>query len=120
MLSRFYLDDDSADRRVIFALRARGIDVQAPWDSNLYGAPDEQHLAHAARERRVLVTSNVKDFLQIHFRVLSEGAHHAGIVFVVQQKYSLSVRIDRLHRLALALDPAEIADRYEFLRDWGA
>ncbi|MEP6872273.1 MAG: hypothetical protein ABI939_10550 [Anaerolineaceae bacterium] len=53
MLTRFYLDDDSAEWRIILALRAEGIDAQAPWDSNLSGAPDEQHLAYAGRERRV-------------------------------------------------------------------
>ena len=119
MLSRFYLDDDSAEWRVILALRAQGIDTQAPWDAALYGAPDEQHLSYAARECRVLVTSTVRDFLQLHFRLLGEGSHHAGIVFVVQQKYSLSDRLGRLQGLATALDPADIADRYEFLRDWG-
>ena len=119
MLSRFYLDDDSAEWRVILALRSHGIDVQAPWDSNLYGAPDDQHLAYAAAQSRVLVTSNVKDFLRIHFHLLGEERHHAGIVFVVQQKYLFGDRLARLERLAFALDPSEMADRYEFLRDWG-
>ena len=45
MLSRFYLDGDSAEWRVILALRAPDIDTEAPWDSALYGAPDEQHLS---------------------------------------------------------------------------
>lgn len=119
MLTRFYLDDDSAEWRLIVALRSHGIDVQAPWDSNLYGALDHHHLAYAAREDRVLVTSNVKDFLQIHFQLLNEGKHHAGIVFVVQQKYAFAERLARLERLSCALRPSEIADRYEFLHDWG-
>jgi predicted nuclease of predicted toxin-antitoxin system len=61
---RFHLDE-SADGRLAAALRRRGIDVTTPLDTALVSAEDEQHLAFADAENRVIITQE-SDFLQLH------------------------------------------------------
>jgi hypothetical protein len=39
------------------ALRLRGVDVQTALDAGLVGRPDDEQLAHAGAEGRVLYTS---------------------------------------------------------------
>jgi hypothetical protein len=41
---------------------------------------DDDLLRWACRERRVLVTENVRDFLPIHGQFLNHGEAHAGLV----------------------------------------
>lgn len=43
------------------------------------GATDEEHLARAAREVRVVITQDA-DFLRLH----ALGAQHAGIIYAAQ------------------------------------
>lgn len=117
-IARFHFDDDSADWRVLRALRAVGFNVTAPWDVGLYGALDDQHLAFAAAEARVMVTGNIGDFMQLHSSLLAAGTGHAGVIFVIQNKYSAGERIRRIRKLADTLDASEMANRYEFLSDW--
>lgn len=46
----------------------------------MLGASDEEHLAYAQREERVLFTQD-DDFLRLH----AAGAKHAGLVYARQQ-----------------------------------
>ena len=52
---RFHLDENAA-RSIATGLRQRGIDVTMPSDVGLMGAADEDHLAFALEEGRVLFT----------------------------------------------------------------
>lgn len=67
----------------------------------------------------MVVTGNVRDFMQLHSSLLSAGTGHAGVIFVIQNKYSAGERIRRITKLAKTLDAPEMANRYEFLSDWG-
>jgi post-segregation antitoxin (ccd killing protein) len=42
-----YLDEDSMDRDLITALRARGVDVITAADTGMLGRSDEDHLEYA-------------------------------------------------------------------------
>jgi predicted nuclease of predicted toxin-antitoxin system len=72
---RYHLDEN-VDVAVADALLRRGIDVTIPAQAALSGAPDEEHLAFALREGRVIITHDA-DFL----RLASQNARHAGIVY---------------------------------------
>ena len=63
---------------VVKALRALGHDVQTTRDAGKDGlaVPDEEVLAHAAREGRILLTLNREDFKKLH----RQNPAHAGIV----------------------------------------
>lgn len=107
------MDDD-----LVQALRLRGVDVQTALDAGLVGRPDEEHLAHAAAEGRVLYTFNVGDFMHLHGEYMAAGSSHAGIVFGDQQRFSVGEQMRRLLRIA-ALRPAEeMRSVYEFLSAW--
>ena len=68
--------DVHVPRSVTLALRRRGVDVLTAQELSLETATDEEHLAHAAAEGRVLLTQDA-DFLTLH----AAGTAHAGIVY---------------------------------------
>jgi predicted nuclease of predicted toxin-antitoxin system len=61
-------------------LRQRGVDVLTVVEAGLLGAADEEHLARALAEERVIFTQD-DDFLRLH----AAGAEHAGIACAAQQ-----------------------------------
>lgn len=74
-------------------LRDRGFDVVAVKERpDLIGMPDEDLLAAASGERRVLVTENVKDFAAISRRWTTAGRMHTGLVFTHPQRFPRSAR----------------------------
>lgn len=104
-----FYTDEHVSRAVIQGLRHRGIDVLTVPEAGLMGASDEEHLARAHREGRVIFTQD-DDFL----RIAAAGVHHSGIVYARQHT---SVR-DILHGLRLiyeVLDAEEMAGSIEFL-----
>lgn len=86
---RILLDADLSPARIGAALRGRGHDVRAvASEPDLEGLADEAVLELAARERRILVTRNSRDFAPL-CRVWAEaGREHAGVILV----WSLSSR----------------------------
>lgn len=112
---RLYLDEDSMDQRLVQALRARGMDVQTALEAGLIARPDEEHLAYAAQQGRVLYTFNVADFYQLHARFLEQGRSHAGLVLAAQQRYSVGEQMRRLLRLRGQYTADEMEDRVVFL-----
>jgi len=59
-----YYADEHVSKAVLKGLRQRGIDVLGVFEAGLSGAPDETHLAFAAREGRVLFTQDA-DLLRL-------------------------------------------------------
>ena len=90
MTIQYHLDEN-VDHAVAHGLRLRGIDVTTSTDARLIGATDEEQLAFAATEGRVLVTHD-SDHLRLHH----EGASHCGIVYAHPRRCSIG-------RLVLAL-----------------
>ena len=72
--------DEHVPKAVVRGLRERGVDVLTVPEAGMLGARDEEHLAFARREGRVLLTQD-EDFLRLH----ASGAEHAGIVYTHQQ-----------------------------------
>jgi predicted nuclease of predicted toxin-antitoxin system len=72
---RFHLDEH-IDPAIAAGLRRRGIDVTTTAEAGLSGAEDEEHIAFALAEDRVVVTKD-QDFLRHHH----EAVPHAGIAF---------------------------------------
>ncbi len=52
MKIRLYLDEDSMDRALVRALRARGVDVTTALEADMIETNDAEHLEFAAREGR--------------------------------------------------------------------
>lgn len=114
-----YFDDDSGERALVRALRARGIVVTTPSEAGTLGSPDSAHLAFAAQHGLVVCTSNVGDFLRLHAELMERGGEHAGIILIPQQVYPVGERMRRLLNLMAELPPERMRNWVEFLSDWG-
>lgn len=69
-------------------LRQRGYDVVAVVeDVSLVSSPDEDLLAHAAEEQRVLVTANIADFAALAGDWHARGRVHYGIIYVAYRTF---------------------------------
>jgi uncharacterized protein with PIN domain len=75
---KFYTDEHVA-KAIAHGLRQRGADVLTVPEAGLLGASDEDHLARAQAEGRVLFTQD-DDFLRLH----ATGVAHAGIAYAPQ------------------------------------
>ena len=81
---KLFLDAHISGPRVARALRENGHDVRAADEERtLDGLPDEDLLALAAAEGRILMTFDVKDFPVIARRWSESGRAHAGCAIVV-------------------------------------
>jgi hypothetical protein len=81
---RLLLDAHISAQSVAVPLRDRGHDVRAADEERgLDGSPDEELLALATEEERVLVTFDVKDFSVIVREWAEAGRAHAGCAIVV-------------------------------------
>jgi predicted nuclease of predicted toxin-antitoxin system len=83
--------------------------VLTPADAGLLGAPDEDYLAYARLEQRVLVTHD-GDFLRLH--ALQD---HWGIAYCEQGTRSIGQIISGLVLIYEVLQPSEMVRRVEFL-----
>ncbi len=106
---RFHLDEQ-VDVAVARALRRHGVDVTTTVEAGLRTASDEEQIAYARREQRVLVTQDA-DFL----RLAAAGTRHAGIAFSPPTGRSVGDIIRGLLLVHELLRPEEIQDRVEYL-----
>ena len=105
---RFHLDEH-VPHAIAHALRRRQIDVTTATDAGLLRASDEDHLAFAQREQRVVFT-NDHDFL-----VLSASMPHAGIAYCPPVKSEVGYVVRYLALMSDCYAPADIAGRVEYL-----
>jgi predicted nuclease of predicted toxin-antitoxin system len=80
---RLFLDALVSGKRVGAGLRQRGHDVRAvDEEPALEGLADAELLDLAARDDRVLVTGNVRDFVPLVVARASRGQAHAGVLLL--------------------------------------
>jgi hypothetical protein len=113
-----YFDEDSVNRALIRALRARGMDVTNAVDAGHAASPDRVQLEHATAEGRVLFTYNVGDFFALHTQFRQEGRSHAGLILAVQQRHSVGEQMRRILRINRERSSDDMRNRIEFLSSW--
>ena len=106
---RFHLDEH-CDPAIAEGLRRHGIDVTTTPEADLRGAADEEHIAYALANGRVIFTQD-RDFLRNN----AVGMPHAGLAYCRQQSRSLGEIIDSLALIWELLEPGEMAGRVEYL-----
>ena len=104
-----FLFDQSADFRLIPYLRQLGHDVAAISRNYPPGLPDEDVLAIAGQERRILVLAD-RDFGELIFH---HGLSHAGVIFFRLPGAKLQTKIAQLTTVLDAY--ADELERGEFL-----
>jgi predicted nuclease of predicted toxin-antitoxin system len=99
--------DEHYSPEIARQLRTRGHDAVAVAErADLVGLADDELFRRMARERRAIVTNNVKDFVPLATRAALEAGEHYGLLLTSDK--SMPRRIDAIGRLVDALD--------EFLR----
>jgi predicted nuclease of predicted toxin-antitoxin system len=99
-----FLFDQSADFRLIAHLRQLGHDVSAVSRDHPPGLADEDVLALARKERRILLVAD-RDFGELIFR---RGLLHAGVIFFRLPGATLQTKVEHL-TTALGEHAAELA-----------
>src|SRR5712691_4231235 len=87
-----FLFDQSADFRLIPHLRQLGHDVTAVSQNYPHGMADEDVLALARQEKRILIVAD-RDFGELIF---NQRLTHAGVVFFRLPGATLQTKIERL------------------------
>ena len=90
-----FLFDQSADFRLIPHLRELGHDVSAISRHYPHGLADEDVLASARDEQRILMVAD-RDFGELIFQ---QGLAHAGLIFFRLPGASLQTKIEQLNRV---------------------
>lgn len=100
--------DEMLSGTIAEQLRARRLDVIAVVeDMALVANPDEDLLAHAAEQQRVMVTANIADFVAIANDWRASGRVHHGIIYVAHRSFPqgrsfLGAMVDALGALCAA------------------
>jgi predicted nuclease of predicted toxin-antitoxin system len=110
--------DEHLSPAIAEQLRARGHDVVTVAEAGLAGATDERVLAWATRERRAVVTNNIRDFRSLHADALKTRSTHCGIVLVRTGRYSLQRAklgplVAALHQLLMRSPAADALEDVE-------
>ncbi len=106
---KFYTDEH-VPLAIAKGLRLRGAHVLTAQEAQTLGFTDEEHLAFAEKEKRVLITFDA-DFLRLH----AKGIPHAGIAFVSSKEKIIGEIIRGLLLIFEMLDASEIKNKIEFL-----
>lgn len=106
---KFYFDEH-IPRPVADGLQRRGVDVLTAQAAGRTGLPDDEQLAFATEQGRVMVTMDA-DFLIL----ASQGLHHAGIAYAKPGTRSIGQLIQKLKLIHDVLTPAAMQDHVEYL-----
>jgi uncharacterized protein with PIN domain len=104
---KFYMDEH-VPRAVTEGLRRRGVDVLTTQEAAMLEA-DEQHLAVALSEGRVIFTQDA-DFLRLH----AAGRPHSGIAYAPQHT-AIGTIVRSLMLIHDVLSPQDMAGHVEFI-----
>ncbi len=106
---RFHLDEHMS-HAIAHALRRRGVEVSTTTEAGLLGSEDEDQLAYALSERRVLVTHD-PDLIELAHR----DQAHAGIAYCDQERHALGSLMRSLLLIWEILSPEEMEGHVEYL-----
>ena len=101
--------DEHVSKAVIHGLRQRGVNVLSVPEAQKLGATDEEHIAFAHTEGRVIFTQD-EDFLKL----AATGTHHAGIVYAHQQT-TIGGIIQGLMLIYQVLEAEAMIDNVEYI-----
>jgi hypothetical protein len=106
--------DHHVKAAITVGLRRRGVDVATCAEDGMDRADDDQILARATQLGRAVFTQD-DDFLALANEWLRNGRAFAGVIYAEQLGITIGQAIRDLELIALVLEPADIANRIEFL-----
>jgi predicted nuclease of predicted toxin-antitoxin system len=106
---RFHLDEN-CHRAIAEGLRRRGVDVSTTPEAGLLRSSDEEQIAYALPLGRVIFTQD-RDFLKLH----AASVPHPGIAYCDKDTKNIGEIITMLILIWELYEPADIANRVEFI-----
>ena len=116
---RLFLDAHISGKCVGAGLRQVGYDVRAiDEERSLEGLSDESLLELAARDGRVLITCNVRDFVPLVVARVSLSRDHAGVLLVPNsiRHQQFGVLVSSIDRTLAGQTPEEWRNRLHWVR----
>mgnify|MGYP001595204931 FL=1 len=89
------------------------MDALSVYDLQQQGRTDVAILEYAASQQRVLLTHDIRNFLELHQQYAAEGLTHAGIL-ITNERY-IGRLIQRLITLAEAVTAEEMREQVKFI-----
>ena len=112
---RLHLDMDASRRDVYTALLDKGYDVtRTPHQDIQADASNEYQLLWATSHQRILLTFNIKDFVNL----AKKHPFHVGIILANQRSISISQLIAALSRILTETDAESWVGQVRWIQDW--
>jgi len=112
---RLYLDED-VHHLIAQALRLRGRTTLTTLEAGRQGSTDTEQLQFAITGGYAMLTYNVADFPRLHYELIRNGEHHAGIIVATQDDPAANART--LLKLVSVFSAEDLADQLVFLNNW--
>jgi uncharacterized protein with PIN domain len=112
---KLYIDEDLTDR-IAVTLRRKGFDAVSAHEVNMRGKTDKEQLEYATNQKRVILTRNVKHFVNLQREYFENSLHHDGIV--VTNYLPLKELIRRITRFLNERCPEEIRNSLDWLQNY--
>jgi predicted nuclease of predicted toxin-antitoxin system len=106
---RFHLDENVSNA-IAIGLRRQGIDVTTTAEQSMLSVSDEEQLAFARSQGRVIFTQD-DDFLSLH----QLGVNHAGIAYCKQGTRTIGEIINYLFLMDKVFEAVDMQKRVEFI-----
>jgi len=106
--------DEHVHRAITAGLRLRGVDVLTVQDDNRRNTPDDVLLDRATELGRVIFTQD-EDLLAEAKRRQVEYILFSGVIYAHQLRTTIGVCVRDLELIAQAAEPADLANRVEYL-----
>ena len=113
-----YFDEDSAARSLMRALRSSGFDCLTAHEADRLRRTDEDQLAFATEQGRVLYSKNAGDFARLDKAWQLTGRSHAGIVLVSDQLTPIGVQLRALQSMSDTFEAEDMVNRLVFLANY--
>lgn len=113
-----YIDEDAMDEDFVQALRIRNVDVLTVANAGMLNKSDEEQLAWAKENYRVIFSFNTRDFYRLHTTLTTQGLPHAGIILAPQQRYGIGDLMRGVLRLINTKSQEAMQGQVEFLSNW--
>lgn len=110
---KLYIDEDLTDRLAV-ALRSRGYDAVSAHEVNMRGRTDKEQLEYATKHNRVILTRNIKHFINLQREYYKNGLLHNGII--VSDYLPLKELIRRATKFLNKKHPTEMKNCLEWLQ----
>ena len=112
---KLYIDEDLTDSLSV-ALRSRGYDVISAHEINMRGKTDEEQLEYSTKNNRVILTRNIKHYVNLQREYFKNGLSHNGIVVTDYLPFKELIR--RINRFLNEKLPDEMRNRLEWLQNY--